>query len=95
MKSPDQIIKSLRLTEKSNRLSSEVNQYTFEVFDDADRVSIRRAVEKVFKVDVTRVNVLRVKPKVSRNLRTGRAGRKSGYKKAIVTLKAGDKIEIA
>lgn len=95
MKSPDQIIKSLRLTEKSNRLSSEVNQYTFEVFDDADRVSIRRAVEKVFKVDVTRVNVLRVKPKVSRNLRTGRSGSKSGFKKAIVTLKAGDKIEIA
>lgn len=94
MKSPDQIIKSLRLTEKSNRLSSEVNQYTFEVHDDADRVSIRRAVEKVFKVDVTKVNVLRVKPKVSRNLRTGRSGRKSGYKKAIVTLKAGDKIEI-
>lgn len=95
MKSPDQIIKALRLTEKSNRLSSENNQYTFEVFDDADRVSIARAVAKVFKVDVTKVNILRAKPKKARNMRTGRPGQKSAFKKAIVTLKEGDKIEIA
>ena len=95
MKSPDKIIKSLRLTEKSNRLSSENNQYTFEVFDNVDRISIGRAVAKVFKVEVKKVNILRVKAKASRNMRTGRQGFKSGYKKAIVTLKDGDSIEIA
>lgn len=95
MKTPDQIIKSLRLTEKSNRLSSENNQYTFEVFDDVDRISIARAVAKVFKVEVKKVNILRTKPKKARNMRTGRPGLKGGFKKAIVTLKEGDKIEIA
>ncbi len=94
MKSPDQVIKALRLTEKSTQLSANTGQYTFEVFDSADRISIKNAVEKVFKVTVRRVNVLRTKPRVSRNMRTGRMGRKSGMKKAIVTLQEGDKIEI-
>lgn len=94
MKTPDQVIKTLRLTEKSNQLSSNFGQYTFEVFPDSTRHSIRAAVEKVFNVTVTRVNVINVKAKKKRNLRTGRTGRKSALKKAIVTLKEGDKIEI-
>lgn len=94
MKSADQILKTLRLTEKATNLSATVNQYTFEVFDDADRISIRHAVEKTFKVDVTRVNLMRYKSRIVRNLRTGKMNRKRGFKKAIVTLKAGEKIEI-
>lgn len=94
MKTPDQVIKNLRLTEKSNQLSSNFGQYTFEVFPDANRHSIREAVEKVFNVTVTRVNVINIKPRTKRSLRTGRVGRKSGLKKAIVTLKEGDKIEV-
>ncbi len=94
MKTPDQVIKNLRLTEKSNQLSSNFGQYTFEVFPDANRHSIREAVEKVFNVTVTRVNVINIKPRKKRSLRTGRVGRKSGLKKAIVTLKEGDKIEV-
>ncbi|HLS27195.1 MAG TPA: 50S ribosomal protein L23 [Opitutales bacterium] len=94
MKTPDQVIKSLRLTEKSNQLSSNFGQYTFEVYPDANRHSIREAVERAFKVTVTRVNVMNIKPKRKRNLRTGRVGKKSAYKKAIVTLKEGDQIEI-
>jgi large subunit ribosomal protein L23 len=94
MKTPDQVIKTLRLTEKSNQLSSNLGQYTFEVFSDSNRFSIRTAVEKAFNVKVTRVNVLNVKAKKKRNLRTGRTGKKSAFKKAIVTLKEGDKIEI-
>ncbi len=94
MKTPDQVIKALRLTEKSTQLSSNTGQYTFEVFDNADKISIKNAVEKVFKVTVRKVNVMRTKPRVSRNMRTGRMGRKSGMKKAIVTLQEGDKIEI-
>lgn len=94
MKTPDQVIKTLRLTEKSNQLSSNFGQYTFEVFSDSNRYSIRTAVEKAFNVTVTRVNVINVKAKKKRNLRTGRTGKKSAFKKAIVTLKEGDKIEI-
>lgn len=94
MKTPDQVIKTLRLTEKSNQLSSNHGQYTFEVYPDSNRHSIRSAVEKAFNVTVTRVNVLNVKAKKKRSLRTGRTGTKSGFKKAIVTLKEGDKIEI-
>ncbi len=95
MKSPDQVIKALRLTEKSTQLSANTGQYTFEVFDSADKISIKNAVERVFKVTVKRVNVMRTKPRVSRNMRTGKMGRTSGMKKAVVTLQEGDKIEIA
>lgn len=94
MSTPDQVIKALRLTEKSNQLSSNLNQYTFEVFTGANRFSIRSAVEKAFNVTVTRVNVINVKAKKKRNLRSGRTGKKSAFKKAIVTLKEGDQIEI-
>lgn len=94
MKTPDQVIKNLRLTEKSNQLSSNFGQYTFEVFSDSNRHSIRAAVEKTFNVTVTRVNVINVKAKLKRNLRTGRTGKKSAFKKAIVTLKEGDQIEV-
>lgn len=95
MKGPDKILKEFRITEKSNQLSSNLNQYTFEVYQDADRVSIARAVESVFKVEVNRVNVLYQKPKVKRDrTNRGKVGVKSGFKKAVVTLKDGDKIEL-
>lgn len=88
----DKVIKSLRLTEKSNLQSSELGQYTVEVFKDANKHSIKAAVEKVFDVTVTRVNVINQLGKPSRNRKTGKATRNSGYKKAIVTLKQGDTI---
>jgi len=94
MNTPDQVIKNLRMTEKSNQLSSNHGQYTLEVYPDANRHSIRAAVEKAFNVTVTRVNVMNVKAKKTRNMRSGRSGTKSGFKKAIVTLKEGDKIEL-
>ncbi|HEX9783568.1 MAG TPA: 50S ribosomal protein L23 [Opitutaceae bacterium] len=93
MVSPDKILKSFRLTEKSNRASSELNQYTFEVYPAANKYTIREAVEQTFKVTVTRVNVANVKGKPTRS-RKGLPGYKSDRKKAIVTLKEGDKIEL-
>lgn len=96
MKGPDRILKEFRITEKTNMLSDNLNQYTFEVYPDADRVSIARAVENVFKVKVDRVNVLYQKSKTKRDRSNrGKLGVKSGFKKAVVTLKSGDKIEIA
>jgi len=87
------VLKLVRLTEKSNKLSSELGQYTFEVAIGTNKHQIAEAVEKTFKVSVTRVNtsVYRGKNKKSRQCRPSIT---SDYKKAIVTLKTGDKIEL-
>jgi large subunit ribosomal protein L23 len=90
---PGNVLKLVRLTEKSNKLSSELGQYTFEVFSDATKHTIAEAVEKTFKVTVTRVNVANYRGK-NKKSRQGRPSTTSDYKKAIVTLKSGDKIEL-
>ena len=89
----DKVLKSVRLTEKSNKLSAELGQYTFEVFSDATKHTIAEAVESTFKVTVRRVNVQTYRGK-NKKSRQGRPSVGSDYKKAIVTLKAGDKIEL-
>ena len=95
MKSPDQVLKEFSITEKSNILSSNFGQYTFDVFPDADRISVKHAVEKTFNVSVTRVNILNRKGKrKSDRRRRGKYGQKASVKKAIVSLKEGDSIEI-
>lgn len=89
----NKVLKVVRLTEKSNKLSAELGQYTFEVYPGANKHAIAEAVEKTFKVTVTRVNVQNYRGKNKRS-RAGRPTMTSDYKKAIVTLKAGDKIEL-
>lgn len=93
MINPDQVLKTIRLTEKSNKLSSNYGQYTFEVFPTATKHTVREAVEQVFKVTVTRVNIQNRKGKPKRT-RRGLPTSASDSKRAIVTLKAGDKIEL-
>ena len=90
---PDTILKTLRLTEKSNKASAELGQYTFEVYPKSNKFAVREAVERTFGVTVTRVNIINVKGKMVRS-RKGGVGYKPQIKKAIVTLKEGDKIEI-
>ena len=90
----DRILKSLRLTEKSNLQSAEIGQYTFDVCKDANKYAIKSAIEKVFDVSVTRVNIINQKGKPTRNRKTGKSNYKSDYKKAVVTLKTGDTIEV-
>jgi len=87
------VLKLVRLTEKSNKQSAELGQYTFEVFKYSTKYTIAEAVEKTFKVTVTRVNVQNYRGK-NKKSRTGRPSITSDFKKAIVTLKAGDKIEL-
>ena len=89
----DRVLKQMLLTEKSNKLSSELGQYTFEVFKYANKHAIAEAVEQTFKVTVRRVNVQNYRGK-NKKSRTGRPSVGSDFKKAIVTLKAGDKIEL-
>ncbi len=88
-----EIIKTVRLTEKGTRQSEKYNQYTVVADPRANKSQIRQAVQELFKVKVTRVNTLNVRGKARRQ-RTTQAGRASNWKKAIVTLKDGDKISL-
>ena len=89
-----QIILRPVISEKSMDQST-VNKYTFAVADEANKMQIKAAVEELFKVTVLDVNVLTMKRKEkSRNRRRGRqVGYTSPWKKAVVTIKAGDSIE--
>jgi large subunit ribosomal protein L23 len=80
------------LTEKITGLRERANKVGFIVRSDANRIEIKRAVETVLKVKVERVNVMNVAGKLKRMGRF--AGRRPDWKKAIVTLKAGEKLEM-
>lgn len=83
------------ITEKTNYLNSDLHQYVFEVANDATKTMVREAVQTLFDVEVLRVNVINVPLKRTRRLRNRRMStRRSGYKKAIVTLAAGDTIAV-
>ena len=94
MKDPRDIILRPVISEKSMDQST-ANKYTFAVADEANKMQIKAAVEELFKVTVTNVNVMTTKRKEkSRNRRRGRqVGYTSPWKKAVVTIKAGDSIE--
>lgn len=89
----NRVLKLVHLTEKSNKQSAELGQYTFRVYSDATKFTIAEAVEKTFKVTVTRVNIQNYCGKNKRS-RNGRPSTTSDFSKAIVTLKVGDKIEL-
>lgn len=83
------------ITEKSNYQNSKLHQYVFEVSNDATKTLVKDAIEKLFEVDVLRVNVLNVPAKRSLRARNRRVMvRRGGYKKAIVTLAPGDTIDV-
>ncbi|HZT23771.1 MAG TPA: 50S ribosomal protein L23 [Verrucomicrobiae bacterium] len=86
-----EIIKTVRLTEKGTRQGEKYNQYTVVADRRATKPQIRQAVQELFKVKVLRVNTLNVRGKLRRQ-RTVQAGKAPDWKKAIVTLKEGDKI---
>lgn len=90
MDARDVLIRPL-VTEKSTQLMAE-NQYAFRVALTANKYQIRDAVEKIFKVKVTNVNTVRMSGKKKRMGRF--EGHRPDWKKAIVTLAEGDRIEI-
>ncbi len=94
MNDPYNVIKNVRITEKGTSLGEKHNQYQLHVDRKANKCDIRRSVEKVFGVKVVRVNTMNVGGKKKR-LRYMQYGRTNDWKKAIVTLKEGDKIELA
>src|ERR1051326_2793324 len=86
-----EVTKPVRLTEKGPSQSEKFNQYTVVADRRANKIQIRQAVEELFKVNVTDVRTINVHGKWRRR-RTTRAGKDPDWKKAIVTLKKGDKI---
>ncbi len=92
MRDPRQVIVRPLMTEKSMRLKEERNAVTFQVVPDANKVEIRQAVETIFNVRVTDVRTATVQGKLKRMGRF--QGRRPSWKKAIVTLAPGHKIEL-
>ncbi|MDD3726000.1 MAG: 50S ribosomal protein L23 [Candidatus Ratteibacteria bacterium] len=86
------IIKFPIVTEKATGAVAD-NKYTFKVEKKARKMQIKRAVEEIYNVSVEKVNIVNI-PAKKKNYRFRIEGYKSGYKKAIVTLKEGDKIAI-
>ena len=79
------------ITEKATILS-EQNKTVFKVHNSANKKTIKKNIEKIFKVNVVKVNIINQKPKLK--MKQGRKSRKSGYKKAIITLKKGQSIDL-
>lgn len=85
------LVKEPIITEQSARLVETHNRYTFKVAKDANKIEIKKAIEAIFNVKVVKVNTLNVKPKFKR---LGQhEGYTRAYKKAIVQLEEGQKIE--
>ena len=92
MSDPRSIIRKVLITEKGTLLRELRQQYFFEVSRTANKIEIQRAVEAVFNVQVDSVRTMQVRGKTKRQGRW--SGRRSDWKKAIVTLKPDQKIEL-
>ena len=86
----DKILSPL-VTEKSTNLS-EQNKIVFKVPTKATKESLKKNIEKIFKVNVTKVNIINKKSRIK--LTRGRKVKVSGFKKAIITLKKGQSIDL-
>lgn len=93
MKQSRPVIQKLLLTEKGTGLSESLNQYLFRVDPTANKLDIKRAIEQAFNVKVARVNTMNRQGK-SKRLRSMQYGKTSAWKRAVVTLKEGEKIDL-
>lgn len=91
MRNPRDIIVKPIISEKSYDLNA-LRKYTFRVDKNATKPQIRMAIEEIFKVKVKAVNTINLEGKLKRQGAT--SGRRASWKKAIVTLREGDKIEM-
>lgn len=85
------LIKHPIITEKASQISA-LGKYIFKVDAAANKPEVKKALKEIYKVDVVDVQIINVKPKPRQMGRY--RGTKSGYKKAIVTLKAGQKLDV-
>jgi len=92
MKNPHDVIIRALVTEKGTRMRENANRFLFQVHPDANKLEIKQAIETVFSVHVESVKTQNV---IGKQKRLGRyVGNRSSWKKAIVTLRAGDNIEL-
>ena len=90
-----EIIRRPLITEKSNYQSSKLNQYAFEVANEATKTLVKDAIETLFDVKVESVNIINSPAKRGRRARSRRLlVRRPGYKKAIVTLQTGQTLQV-
>jgi large subunit ribosomal protein L23 len=92
MVEPHQIVQTASLTEKSTLMSEKQNKYVFRVNPKANKVQIKDAIERLFQKTVVDVNTCNYTGKEKRV--RGPLGRRPRWKKAIVTLKEGEKIDL-
>ena len=93
MNEPYDLIKNASLTEKATMLSEKLNKYVFRVKPRANKIQIKKAIERLFQKKVIDVNTCNYAGKKKRERRAD-YGRKAHWKKAIVTLAEGEKIEL-
>jgi len=93
MNEPYDLIQTASLTEKASLLSEKQNKYVFRVSQRANKIQIKQAIEQLFKKKVIAVNTCNYAGKKKRERRAD-FGRKAHWKKAIVTLAEGEKIEL-
>ncbi len=79
------------VTEKSTNLS-EINKVVFKVNSSADKKSIKKSIEKIFKVNVIKINIINKQRRIK--IARGKKAKVQGYKKAIITLKKGQNIDL-
>lgn len=90
-----EVLRRPLITEKSNYQSRKLNQYAFEIAENATRTQVKDAIETIFDVKVESVNIINTPAKRGRRARSRRLMvRRAGYKKAIVTLQAGQTLQI-
>ena len=92
-KSANKIIVRPLVTEKTMRLVERENQYTFAVSKDANKIDVEKAVTSLFKVNVLKTRILNLLGKKTRFGKSRTEGKRENMRKAIVTLKVGDKID--
>ena len=87
------LIQTVQLTEKQSLLTEKLNKYVFRVAPRANKIQIKQAIEKLFNKKVVAVNTCNYAGKKKRERRAD-FGRKAHWKKAIVTLKEGEKLDL-
>jgi large subunit ribosomal protein L23 len=83
------------ITEKTSYQNEDLHQFVFEVASEATKAMVKEAVERIFEVEVLRVNIINIPAKKKKSLRNRRmVSRRKAYKKAVVTLAPGDSIPV-
>ena len=81
-------------TEKTRYQASDLGQYTFEVDRSANKIEVKRAIEEIYGVEVVAVNMLNIPAKASRRFGRRRIVRRAPWKKAVVTVAEGERLDV-